>query len=695
MGRPERVTYDDPVLGVELRYSVDMGLLLLALCILVGPVVAERLRIPGLVGLIAAGMTLGPHVLEWLRPNGFVASIGAAGLLYLMFLAGVELDLKTFAANRTAAITFGLLTFAIPFALAVALASWHLDMSARAAALVGAMWASHTVVAYPEAKAAGLDRNRAVGIAVAATVITDVLALVILAVGASSVADGTSTEPSTSPGDSPLPLWAGLVLLVVVAFVILPRLTRWVFAHVLHSRTQRFVWLLGGMAAGAVVGLLGGVEGLVGAFLAGIGMNTSVPARGELMEQVEFFGDALLVPAFLVSVGLSIDPSALVEPATLRLAALFVAVVVIGKGLAALLAGRLFHFARGETAVMAALTMGQAAATLAVGQVGVATGIFDQEILNAAVVTVVVAVLITSIGTRLAGRSIEAPGVDAGAFGEHVVAGAPGVEYADRFASFVAAVSRADAGLVTPFVVDTVDDVVDAAADGAGDDGAGDHGERRLARFEGALTHLGEDVHGTRRVARTMSDAVLTLSRECGATLIVVPVEGHAFPLDLADRVDIDTIGAESSVPVAIVQLTEREWRRVVVITGDLRGSIQRANDLRLVAEISRRVRAATGLEEVLLAPSSHEVSCFHTDDVDERRVYTPRSGEALDALEPDDLVIVPIAVVEDAGVLGRARLRAALGAVSVVIVGGPGRLRLRRALARRDLGVVSSVRSA
>ncbi|MEZ5168605.1 MAG: cation:proton antiporter [Acidimicrobiales bacterium] len=136
------------------------------------------------------------------------------------------------------------------------------------------------------------------------------------------------------------------MLLVVFCLGILPRATRWVFQHGLQSRMQRFVWLLGGMAAGAAVGLVGGIEGLVGAFLIGVGMNSSVPARGELMEHVEFFGNALLVPAFLVSVGLSIDPSALVDGPTLGRAALFTTLVVVGKTIPAFVAGRVFGFSR-------------------------------------------------------------------------------------------------------------------------------------------------------------------------------------------------------------------------------------------------------------------------------------------------------------------------------------------------------------
>jgi Kef-type K+ transport system membrane component KefB len=676
------------VLGAQVLYSVEMGLLLLAACVLIGPIIAERLGIPGLVGLIAIGMALGPFVLEWLRPGGFVATVGAAGLLYLMFLAGVELDLKTFAANRTAAITFGLLTFVVPFSLSFVVAKLYLDFGTSAAALVGAMWASHTVVAYPEAKVAGLDRNRAVSSAVAATVITDVLALVVLAVAASSAAiEDEPTARSGATEGSALPLWAGLVLVTVFCLVVLPRLTRWVFAHLLYSRTQRFVWLLSGMAAGGIMGLLGGIEGLVGAFLAGIGMNSSVPAKSELMERVEFIGGALLVPAFLVSVGMSIDPRALVEPSTLIKAGVFTTLVVVGKTIPAVVSGRIFGFTRAESAIMAALTIGQAAATLAIAQVGVATGLFEQEILNAAVVTVVTTVLITSFGTRIAARSIERPSTDASVLGEHVVVHAPKLAAVDALAQFASAVARPDGGLVTPFV---------AAAIGAG--AAGDRAERtaRLAAFEQALTHLGHDTHAVNRVGASLAAATLSLVQECNASLVVVPIDSPSFPIDLTSGGDVDMIGANSPAPCVAVRLTGDAWKRIVVIVGRTQPGVGGDAGLALVAEIVARLRAERDVPTLVLAPDPADPSIAARFGGISPVGYTPGSGDVLEQLSAGDLVVVPSHVVQDAGVLARARLQKALVGTSVAVIGLPGALRVSMQRHHRPLlGMVGTPRES
>jgi Kef-type K+ transport system membrane component KefB len=676
---PNEIDQNDGMIASQVLYSVEMGLLLLAVCVLVGPIVAERVRVPGLVGLIAIGTVFGPNVLEWLRPAGFVATVGAAGLLYLMFLAGIELDLKTFAANRAAAITFGLLTFCIPFSIAFAVGRWHMGLGISGSALIGAMWASHTVVAYPEAKAAGLDRNRAVGAAVAATVITDVLALIVLAVAASSASLDETPGTRSSGGSPALPLWAGLILLVVFCLVVLPRMTRWAFAHLFRSRTQRFVWLLGGMAAGGVMGLLGGIEGLVGAFLAGISMNTAVPARSELMERVEFVGNSLLIPAFLVSVGLSIDPASLVEPSTLRLAGIFIVTVVIGKSLAAIAAGRLFSFHRGEIAIMAALTIGQAAATLAIAQVGVATGLFDQKTLNAAVVTVVGTVLITSFGTRIAARSIDSPTDEVLAIGEHVLAQAPATAAVPVLADIVSAIARGDGGLITPFAIDTSSDVSfpDAGS--------------QLAEFADALTRLGHDTHPIVRVGESLSAATLSLAREQSVSLIVLPIVSRSFPLDLPFGSDIDRIGSASPAAVAVVRLVEDQPQRIVVITGSVHDAAQRA-DLAVVALIVERFAKAKHLPIAVASPTGAAVDAFDRMQDVAHTTYEAGSGDVLTMLRAGDLVIVPSHVVADASVIARIRLRRALKNVSVMVVGGPRRLSVSLRRSTRPLiGIVNS----
>ncbi|MCB0966865.1 MAG: cation:proton antiporter [Ilumatobacter sp.] len=648
------------IIASEVKYSVEAGLLLLGFAVLLGPILAERLRIPGLIGLIAMGTIMGPYVLEWLRPGGFVATVGAAGLLYLMFVAGVELDLKEFMNRRTQAVSFGLLTFAVPFALSLAVGIWYLDLGANSAALVGAMWASHTLVAYPEAKAAGLDRNPAVGLAVAATVITDVLSLVVLAVASSSATVDEEAGTASAGESSTLPLWLGLGLLVVFCFVVVPKATTWMFAHVLHARTERFMWALTIMAAGGVISLLGGVEGLVGAFLAGLGINRNVPGRGELMERIEFFGSALFVPAFLVSVGLSIDPAAAFDPATLWLAVVFTAVVVVGKSAAAGIAGLVFGLQRNEVAMMTALTIGQAAATLAVAQVGISTGLFDEKIFNAAVVAVVFSVLITSFGTRAVAKLIGPPTTDASRLGDHVVAVAPATAgTAETVARLATAVANDDGGLVTPLAVATKTIPKERAAE-------------QLESFEHALVHIGHDTDGVVRVAATVQSGVTQLAEEAGATALLLPVPHERLVLELGLGDELAQIGATAQVPCIAVAVGDMAITRVVTLTGDTR-AITTAEDTRLALDVARRV--AHGLVvplHVLVAEGTEQPL---VDAEATFGSYRVRSGTTVDLVEDGDLLVVPAHVVADAGLVPAEVLRERLEHRSVMVVADIGRL--------------------
>ncbi|MCI0679233.1 MAG: cation:proton antiporter [Actinobacteria bacterium] len=659
-------------------YTVESGLLILALAVLVGPLLAERLKIPGLVGLIFIGTFLGPFALDWIRPNGLVATVGAAGLLYLMFLAGLELDLKTFSDNRNAALTFGGLTFALPFGLSLAVAVLYLDFSVVAAALIGAMWASHTLVAYPEVKAARLDSTRAVGLSVAATAITDVLALTILAVASSTTSLHTDPATRMPAGEAaPLPLWLGLLVLAGFTLWLLPRGVSWLLVHVCHTRTQRFVVVLAAMAAGGVVGLLGGIEGLVGAFLAGIGINRLIPTHSGLMEHIEFIGAALLIPSFLVAVGLSIDPAALVEGDTIRLALVFIGLVVVGKLAAAVTAGLIFGFTRDEIGMLASLTLGQAAATLAIAKVGVATGIFDQRVMNAAVVTVVVTVFITSLGTRFYARRLPPPVVDQGRIGRHVLVQAPDAEEAAGIMALAIAIAKGDDGTVTPFLVaeTSPDETVRA----------------QLDKSVAAAVALGADCEGAIRIDSDHVDGVVGLTVEKQASLLILAWAGPSFPGDFLFGGSIDALGAVSSVPTVAAHLGIYPPTRVVLITGQYEPRGVSSQDVELAWTLATRWAAFRRIELEVFAPES--VQPKDAKGVTIHR-YREGDGSILSQIGKGDLLVVPAHVANSSRSYGLRRLTQALTDASLVVVAGPHRL-VVGPLHRHDdnLGIIDSVR--
>ncbi|MGH8912259.1 MAG: cation:proton antiporter, partial [Acidimicrobiia bacterium] len=527
--------------------TTEGALFLTALIIILGPMLAERLKLPGMIGLLALGAVVGPNVLGWLGQESFTQHLGSIGLLYLMFLAGLELDLKVFAATRKTAVGFGLLTFAIPIAIGFA-AGLALGYAVATAALIGSMWASHTLVAYPEAREAGVEAQPPVAAAVGATVITDTLALLVLA-WAASQAPAARTPVGV---EALVPLWLGVPILFAYGMWLLPRIGRSVFQRFGHTRTSRFAFLLFGLASAAVVSELGGVEGLVGAFAAGLGLNRLVPGHSRLMEQVEFFGSALFIPTFLISVGTVVDPAALVDPGTLRLAAVFIGIVTVGKAVAAAIAGRIFGLDGYSVGLMWMLTMGQAAATLAAAQVGLSVGIFGREVVNATLVTVVVALIATSFGTRYFARRVDPGEPPVPELGSTVAVLVTDGEEALTMALVAVRLAAADGGL--PLPVGVVDDADHPSAEDL---------KEALARVEEVMTEAGADVETILRVDDSVSEGFVAAAAEKEATMLLVPWEGPGGHTGPAWGRVVDSIGRASSVPTAAVRSNSEPWERI------------------------------------------------------------------------------------------------------------------------------------
>jgi Na+:H+ antiporter len=637
--------------------SVGAAILLLAAIILVGPRLAEKVKIPGLVGLIAGGMIVGPYVLDLVSPQGLIAELGAVGLLYLMFLAGLGFNLSGFASHRAGAIAFGVLAFALPFLLSIVVTVGFLDDSFAAGALIGAMWASNTLLAYPEAQAAGLTGNRAVSVAVSAGVIADIFALTILA-AVTARAALTPDQAATRPAFT-VPLWIGLPLLAAFTLWLLPRLAEWWFAAIGHSRTQRFVFVLGGMGAGALVAELAGIEGLVGAFLAGLGLNRLIPSGGPLMDRIEFFGEALLVPAFLVSVGFSIDPAALFDLDTLWLGLLFTAIVLVGKTGAAIAVGLASNMSIPEIGIMSSLGWGHAASTLAISQVAVQLGIFDQNVVNAAIVAIVITAVLTSYGTRLFAARLEAPSSELRPLGTRVLVDVRAEE--GELASLIemaGAIAKQDDGLVLPFGVASADDRDEAAA------------QVRKA-VESAEDH-GMDSEGIVRVGDSLAHDALNLVEERQASLLIVRWEGPRIPADYVVENEIDALGRDTTVP-AIAAHFVSPVQRVIVVLGNVSAPWRR-DDAELAVTIASRIHKDKGTPLVIFSPDPALEQLVSVADA-QIIPYVEGHRTVLDALQPGDLVVVPTAVSRLAATISSPIRRRYLRDVSVAVVGGPGRL--------------------
>lgn len=365
--------------------------LVLFAVILLGPIVVARFGLPGLIGLVLGGFAIGAHGLDLIHAgNQTVPALGQLGLLYLMFVAGLELDLHVLREYRRAAVLLGLLAFVIPFAAGLGV-GWGLGWTFPAMCLLGALLSSHTLIVYPTLRDAGFADNPAVASAIGATVLTDTLALIVLALVSGSQTDSGSSVRVV------LEIAVGFAVLIVVGLVVLPRAVDAAFRHWGADRVAHYLVIVVALLFMATLGHVFGIEGIVGAFFAGLALNSLVPNEGASMENVEFFGAAVFVPVFLVSIGLLLDPAVMFTGETLRLAAYICAAALGGKAVACWLSGRVLGFSGAEIAAMYTLTAPQAAATLAVTLIGFELGLFSTTVVNAVLVLILVSIVVSAL----------------------------------------------------------------------------------------------------------------------------------------------------------------------------------------------------------------------------------------------------------------------------------------------------------
>jgi Kef-type K+ transport system membrane component KefB len=385
------VPIDLPLTNPVWVLAVATGTFLLA------PVLGRAWRVPALVVQIALGALVGPHGIGLLERGETIVLLGTLGLLYLLFVVGLELDLRGFLRHRRRSLLFGALSFALPTALALLLAPLA-GFGPSATLLIAAIAASHTLLAYPAAARLGVARDPAVTTAVGGSILTDVLSLTLLAVVTSLVAGG-----------GPLAVPRLLLLLGAAAAAItllLPRLARAFFRRTDGEASARFVFMLSAMLISAAAAQAAGAAPIIGAFLAGLALNRLVPNASTVMARVRFVGEGVFIPFFLLSVGMLVDVRVLASIETLTLAALLIALVGIGKGASALLAARALRFGRAQGWLMAGLTIPQAAATLAVTFVGLELGLFAPAMVNAVIVLILVSSLLGATLVDRAGRAL-------------------------------------------------------------------------------------------------------------------------------------------------------------------------------------------------------------------------------------------------------------------------------------------------
>lgn len=356
------------VLAAELNFNLPWSnpVLIFAsilFIILFAPLLLNRLKIPQLIGLIVAGALIGPNGVNLLERDSAVVLFGTVGLLYIMFLAGLEIDMGDFKKNSGKSLIFGMYTFLIPMTFGILSSYYILQFPLLTSILLASMYASHTLIAYPIISKMGVIKNKAVNITVGGTMITDTLALLVLAV---------IVGMSSGELDNQFWLKLGISVTVFAAVVMLvfPVLGRWFFKNNDDSVSQ-YIFVLALVFTAAFLAEAAGIEAIIGAFLAGLALNKLIPHTSPLMNRIEFVGNALFIPFFLIGVGMLVDFRVFFSDVDTILVALVMTVVAtFSKFTAAFLTQKTFRFTSAQRDVIFGLSNAQAAATLAAVLVG-------------------------------------------------------------------------------------------------------------------------------------------------------------------------------------------------------------------------------------------------------------------------------------------------------------------------------------
>lgn len=374
--------------------------LVVLVIILAAPILLNKIKVPHLLGLIIAGAIIGPNGLNILARDSSIVVTGTTGLLYIMFLAGLEIDMGDFKRNKWKSLTFGLYTFTIPLVLGYLGAYYLLGFSPLTSILFASLFSSHTLISYPLVSKMGVAKNPAVNITVGGTMITDILALLVLAISVGMAQGDVGTEFW-------IRLSVSVLLFGLTVLLLFPIIGRWFFKKV-NDKISQYIFVLVMIYLAAMLAELAGVEAIIGAFLAGLALNRLIPHTSSLMNRVEFVGNAIFIPFFLISVGMLIDFSVFFKSLeTIKVAALMTIAAIGTKYLAAVATQKTFKLSKEEGGLIFGLSSASAAATLAAvlvgyniiiseNEAGEPVRLLNEHVLNGSILMILVSCTVSS-----------------------------------------------------------------------------------------------------------------------------------------------------------------------------------------------------------------------------------------------------------------------------------------------------------
>ncbi|MGD1899655.1 MAG: cation:proton antiporter [Phormidesmis sp.] len=606
---------------------------------LVAPLLFERLQLPGIVGLILAGVVVGPDGLGILQRDSTIVLLGTVGLLFLMFMAGLETGLDDFKEEGDKATFFGIITFALPMVVGTA-AMLALGYDWLAALLVASCFSSHTLLALPVLSKLGIMRSPAVVVTLGATLITNVLALLTLAVIIKAY-----------QGNLTLGFWLFLIpALAIYTFGCLwgvPKLVRWFFQKFGHDENAEFIFVLATLFVISYLANVIDVEPIIGAFLAGIALTPLIPQLSPLMNRIQFIGNALFIPFFLISVGMLIDPVVLIsQPQVLLIAAVMIVAELIGKFAAAGLAGKFFKFKMPDVMVMFGLSTAQAASTLAAITVAFNIGLVDQATVNGVVAMILATSIFSPWVTQRWGCQVS-PGTTTAVavpkdITRRVLVTVSNPETEDTLLELALILTKAGQGTLLPLNVL-------CERRGKVESSTQRKQAQLLAAAEDAAHAATVEVEPNRRVDDSIEKGILRTSVEQDASLIVCGWKGFSNYKDNFFGSVIDSVARRSQVPMLIARFTHpvaSTSRIILAVNKQQALSPNFAPTLEMSQAIANELKATLQVL-IVVAIKERQLTGEEIDRISPDIQLEQAKGKLINRIskriQPDDLLILEV----------------------------------------------------
>ncbi len=511
--------------------------------ILITPLLSERIHLPGIVGLIIGGMLIGPFGFNLLNQGGVIELLATVGLLYLMFSAGLEVDIHLFQKTRNKAIIFGLLTYAIPQAFGTYFGRW-LGMDWMGSVLLGSAIASHTLIALPVISQLGIMRNEAVSVTLGATVLTDITAFLVLAIVAGNPIGAQISSLAVLKQIAFILVYAALILFLV------PRAGKYFFKR-FTSRSVEFQFMLVVLLISSLAAELIGMHAVVGSFLAGLAINSSLPPHSAVKSQVMFMGESFFIPIFLMHSGMLTDPrAAVLDPASLTAGIVLTAGAYLTKFLAAWIAGKFFHYSKEQILTIWGLSQSQAAVTIPTMLIGVQLGLFQQSLFNGAIMMIIITSLTSPMIVGRFAKHLQPSksiSIHKNWFDRILVPIAnPATQ--ETLLNFALVLARSVNGILMPLNV-----VRDNANKAIGLINQ----QQLIDRLPFIIMDPNADIQPIQRIDSSLSNGILRSALERDASMILMGWTGKSSYHANIFGNDIDQVFWRAEVPVMIVRVTQ------------------------------------------------------------------------------------------------------------------------------------------